>query len=386
MDALRHALAGQDWGYATRLLVDNWHHLVRYGHDDPLPVPVPPPPVEAIRADPELALACAADRLDLRDLDLAEGYLRLADRHRHLLAADRQDRFALIGTALRLAQAQQRGDAAQMRSAATGMLTLLGQADPVWPAAVLDPAHAVVLDAHDAGTAHDVGAGHDVGAEAIALTALGLAELSSGDLAAAEAALTDGLVRAEGAGLSCARLVGASTLAFVQAARGELRAAERTARAALRLPSCPGQARTVHRGYAYLALAVADLQWDRLDLAHTDLDLAATAGGSGSDPALAAAVAVVSAQLCAEEGDLARGYEVLRAGRREVADRPPSQLLERWFAAVGGGPAHRARGHRNRPSHARAAGRRSAAVRPVGPGPPARGRSGWGAARAPARR
>lgn len=322
VDALRHSLAGQDWEYATDLLAAHWHQLARYGHDEPLPAPVPPPPAEAIRADPELALAYAADRLDLRDLDLAEGYLRLADQHRHLLAADRQDRFELIATALQLAQAQQRGDVATVRSAATAMLALLGEAEPVRPGAA------------DIGDATMGGGDPDTGAAAIALTALGTAELSDGDLLAAQAALTDGLARAEAAGLSCARLVCASALAFVHAARGALREAERTARAALRLPPCPGQAGTVHRGYAHLALAMADLQWDRLDLARADLDLAAASAKPGSDPALSAAVAILTAQLCAEEGDLARGYEVLRDGRRDLADRPPSRLLERWFAAV----------------------------------------------------
>ena len=317
VDALRHALAGQDWRHATELLIAHWHHLARYGHDEPLPAPVPPPPPEAIRADPELALAYAADRLDLRDLDLAEGYLRLADQHRHLLAADRQDRFALIATALQLAQAQQRGDVATVRSAATSMLSLLGEAEPATPAAL------------SGGVANP-----DAGATAIALTALGTAELSDGDLVAAQAALVEGLARAEAAGMSCARLVCASALAFVHAAQGALHEAERTARAALRLPPCPGQSGWVHRGYAHLALAMADLQWDRLGLARADLDLAAASAEPGSDPALSATVAILSAQLCAEEGDLARGYEVLRDGRREVADRPPSRLLERCFAAV----------------------------------------------------
>jgi len=174
----------------------------------------------------------------------------------------------------------------------------------------------------------------DAGATAIALTALGTAELSDGDLVAAQAALVEGLARAEAAGMSCARLVCASALAFVHAAQGALHEAERTARAALRLPPCPGQSGWVHRGYAHLALAMADLQWDRLGLARADLDLAAASAEPGSDPALSATVAILSAQLCAEEGDLARGYEVLRDGRREVADRPPSRLLERCFAAV----------------------------------------------------
>jgi LuxR family maltose regulon positive regulatory protein len=333
--ALRHALAGQDWAYATRLLVENWTDLGRYGHDAPLPTPVPAPPVDAVRDDPHLALAYAADRLDLRDLDAAEGYLRLADQYRQLVAPQRRDGFTLMATALRVAAAQQRGNVNEVRATATAMLELTAErAAPPGPA---PPAGGRLAGGTLAG---DDPAGGPAGA-AIALAALGAAELSAGNLPTAEAALAEGLVRAEAAGLSCARLVSAGTLAFVRAARGQLRAAERTARAALRLPPCPGQPRTVHRGYAHLALALTDLQWDRLDLARADLDLAradldvaGAGGGPAGDSGLAVAVALLSAQLHAERGDLARGYEDLQAGRRELADRPPSRLLERWLAAV----------------------------------------------------
>jgi ATP/maltotriose-dependent transcriptional regulator MalT len=349
VDALRHALAGHDWGYATDLLVGNWHHLARYGHPEPLPALAEPPPADAIRAAPELALAYAADRLDLRDLDTAEGYLRLADRHRHLLDEDRQDRFALITTALELAQAQQRGDAARTRRAATAMLDLIARADvgrssnnrPLPAVGGEDPAAGPGVET-GAGTGLVTGAGPGVetgpvtgaGPAAVALAALGTAELTAGDLDAAEATLRAGLTRAEAAGLSCPRLVCASTLAFVQAVRGELRAAQRTAQAALAMPPCPGQSRPVHRGYAYLALAVVDLQRDRLDLARSELDFAAGACEPGAEPGLAGSIAVVSAQLLHEQGELAKGYEALSAGRDDLADRPPSRFLDQWFAAV----------------------------------------------------
>jgi LuxR family maltose regulon positive regulatory protein len=383
VDALRHALTAQDWGYATGLLVERWHHLARYGHDEPLPALVEPPPADAIRADPELALAYAADRLDLRDLDTADGYLRLADRHRHLLDEPRRDRFSLITAALQLAQAQQRGDPAQTRQAATAMLDLLGPArawtEPAWtepartepartepartepartepgpdrsagpapaaapglaPAAQSTPAAGIapaagVAPAAQSTPAAGLAPAAETGPAAIALAALGTAELTAGNLDAAEAALRAGLAHAEAAGLSCPRLVCASTLAFVQAVRGKLRAAQRTAQAALGMPPCAGQSRAVHRGYAYLALAVVDIQWDRLDRARSELDFASGACEPGSEPALAGSIAVVTAQLLHEQGDLAKGYEALSAGRRELADRPPSAFLEQSFAAV----------------------------------------------------
>ncbi|GIH16419.1 LuxR C-terminal-related transcriptional regulator [Rugosimonospora africana] len=325
VDALRHALAAQDWGYATGLLVGNWHHVARYGHDEPLPASVEPPPADAIRADPELALAYAADRLDLRDLDTAEGYLRLADRHRHLLDEDRRDRFSLITGALELAQAQQRGDPARTREAAVAMLDLLGP-EQAWTDGTASTG--------ETGPPGEAGPAAETGPAAIALTALGTAELTAGNLDEAESALRAGLAHAEAAGLSCARLVCASTLAFVQAVRGELRAAQRTAQAALAMPPCAGQSRAVHRGHAYLALAMVDIQWDRLDRARSELDFASGACESGSEPALACSIAVVTAQLLREQGDLAKGYEALSAGRRDLAERPSSPFLEQWYAAV----------------------------------------------------
>jgi LuxR family maltose regulon positive regulatory protein len=100
------------------------------------------------------------------------------------------------------------------------------------------------------------------------------------------------------------------------------------------MPPCAGQSGPVHRGYAYLALAMVDLQRDRLDRARSELDFAAGACEPGTEPALAGSIAVVSAQLLHEQGDLAKGYEALSAGRHDLAERPPSRFLEQWFRAV----------------------------------------------------
>lgn len=309
IDALRHALAAQDWGYATGILVDHWHDLAPYGHDDTQRTLVPPPPPDGVKADPELALAYAADRLDLHDLDSADRYLRLADRQRHLLADDRRDRFALIRAALRLAEAQLAGDAGRVLDEAPRMLALVRQPDP----ATQEPL--------------------DEGARAIALTALGSAQLATGDATGAESSLGAGLTAAQRAGLSCPRLACSSQLALVRAVHGELRCAERGARAALDLAACPGQSRPVHRAHAYLALALVNLQWDRLDDASASLDLAARSCDASERP-LAALIAVVRVQLLQARGDLAAGYQALLAGRRDLGEWRPPRYLEHWFAAV----------------------------------------------------
>jgi LuxR family transcriptional regulator, maltose regulon positive regulatory protein len=304
-DALRHALAGQDWQLATSVLTQHWPHLVRYGRGQPAATQVPPPPAEAVHADPELALAYAAERLDRHDLAGADGYLDLADRHEHLLTPQRRYRHMTIGATLRLAAAQHRSDLDGARCAAKHLLDLAG-----------------------------AGGRPDERAAVLARTGAGTAELAAGELEAAEDALRAGLAGAERTGLAAARVVCASGLAFVLATRGELRAAERTARLAVRLPPGPGQPVPAYAAYAYLALATVAMHWDRLEDAQANLNLAAGLCTEAGPPALGAALTVARAHLLRERGDLTGGYEALRTGRLRLGEWPLSGHLADRFAAA----------------------------------------------------
>lgn len=309
-DALRHALAGQDWDCATSVLVRHWPELVPYGPRHVASAPSPPPPPDAVRADPELALAYAAELLDMRYLDTADNYLRLAHQHRDRLTADRQARLSLMAAAFGLAKAQVSGDRTQVLPAARHLLGL----------------------AQATGTAGDVPAA-DVGSRAIALTAIGVAELDAGDLVAAEAALTDGLGEARRAGLSRPRLTCSSRLALLHAVRGELRQAERVARSALGMPAYRGQS-SVDRGCAHLALAIVALQRDQLDEAEANLGPATTPAETGHGPALVALAAIVRAQVLQARGDPAASYQALTAASGDLSEQPPARPVARWLATV----------------------------------------------------
>lgn len=113
MLALRHALAGQDWPTATGVLAAHWRELALSGHGDTLRVRPVPPPRDEVRADPSLALAYAADRLDVGDHDGALTYLQLADSHRHLVDEGSREHFRQILSAFRLTEAHLRGEIAQ---------------------------------------------------------------------------------------------------------------------------------------------------------------------------------------------------------------------------------------------------------------------------------
>jgi LuxR family maltose regulon positive regulatory protein len=313
VDALRHALFAQDSGYATAVLRKHWRELVWCGHPETMRTVVPVPPAVTVGSDPELALAHAADCIDIHDLDGADHYLRIAETQRP--SGEDGANSGLAAAVLRLAWAQLGNDPTAVIAAASRLLASVKSAAD---------------DADDGAKDDRV----DDGGTAIALAALGSANLGSGDLDAAQIALGDGLALADRAGLVCPRLVCASSLAFVQAVRGELRSADRTARAALGMPPCPGPSRRAHTAHAYTALAIVDIHWDRLCDAESHLNLAARSCDPLSEPALAASIAIVRAQLLREQGDLTEGYKVLLNGRRGVGDWRPPRYLEQWSAAV----------------------------------------------------
>src|SRR5690606_9453166 len=100
VDALRHALAAGDWRDATEVLAGHWPSLVVTHREAAPEPPPPPPPPDAVRADPLLALAYAAERLDRGDLDGVRRHLRLATRQGGATGDIRRDRFAAIAAAL----------------------------------------------------------------------------------------------------------------------------------------------------------------------------------------------------------------------------------------------------------------------------------------------
>jgi LuxR family maltose regulon positive regulatory protein len=112
--ALRHALAGHDVALASEVLAAHWHEFALTGDGDALRTALPPPPLDAVRVDPAVALACAADRLDIGDHLGATTFLRLADAHRHLVLSEDRDRFALMVSAFRLSEAHMRGEVADV--------------------------------------------------------------------------------------------------------------------------------------------------------------------------------------------------------------------------------------------------------------------------------
>ncbi|MFG1801084.1 LuxR C-terminal-related transcriptional regulator [Micromonospora carbonacea] len=298
-EALRHALAAGRWDAAAELLVTGWPDLVPYDREGAGgPVPAAPPEA-AVRRDPELALAAAAERAHAGDADAAAAQLRRAAGHARSLPVPRRDRFRRLAVALEVTLARLAGDHDEVRRAAARLLatrTPEGSAD--------DPR---------------TGAADDADVRAAAGAALGLVALSAGDLRGAAAEFDAALAAARAAGRARTELLCASRSALLHAALGELRAAERAAGEALAMPPGQGWSCRTDCAYAHLALAVVALHRDRPDDAEAHLALA---GPTADEPAAAALAALYRATLLRDRGDPAAGRRLLAAARDALA--PPT--------------------------------------------------------------
>ncbi|MEV0003043.1 LuxR C-terminal-related transcriptional regulator [Micromonospora sp. NPDC050980] len=296
-EALRHALTAGEWGDATELLITRWPELAP---DEParVAVPAPPePPAEAVRRDPELALAVSAERAYAGDPAAADGPLRQALAHAADLPASRRDRFRRLTAAVELSLARLTGNHEAVRRAADRLLaTATGGS--------------VAVD--------------DV--RAVAGAAQGLVALAEGELSVAGERFAGALAAARRAGRPRTELLCATRSAALHAARGALRAAEEHAREALSMPPCRGWSSRVDCGYAYLALALSRWQRDRPAEAAAHLALA---GPVGAEPGGAALVALCRAGLLADGGDPATALRTLAAARASA----PGPELGAWLTA-----------------------------------------------------
>ncbi|TWJ20186.1 LuxR family maltose regulon positive regulatory protein [Micromonospora endolithica] len=341
-DALRHALRAGDWATASDLFVTRWPELAPYDQESPTGPAPAPPPEEAVRRDPELALACAAERAHAGDAGAATGHLRAAMRAAGSLPVPRRDRFRSLAAAVELALARLSGDPTGVRAAAE-RLHAVHPAGPVpsgappvgsvpsGPAGPVPSGPAVPVVAGPAPVEPRGDAAGDADAWAVADTAIGLADLADGDLRAAAVAFARALPTARAAGRPRTELVGASRAALLHAVRGELRAAEDRAREALAMPPCQGWACRKDCGYGYLALAVVALHRDQPEEAEASLSLAAPATG---EPAAGAVAALCRSHLLRDAGDLAGACRTLEEARERLADLPTAGELTHSLIAA----------------------------------------------------
>ena len=250
VEAIRHAQRAEDWGLATRLLANNWRSLFLDGRIVTIHELLSGFPADLFTADAELAALAAADRGAAGSLHEAERLLALAERISASVPEERQPRFQVGLTVLRLAFARDRNDLD----------------------AVAEEAHRLVaLD--DCPQAIEAGVG-DEGLRATALITLGGAELWSGQFETAERHLEQGLEEARRIGRPLLELQALSYSALLNLMRSEA-IAEQRATQAIELARAHGWEETVSAvADAYLALGSATLWRGQLADAEGWLDRA----------------------------------------------------------------------------------------------------------------
>ncbi|MET8280719.1 LuxR C-terminal-related transcriptional regulator [Micromonospora sp. NPDC005174] len=335
-DGLRHALAAGRWDLAADLFVAHWPELTRYDHDPVDGPPPPSPPPDAVAADPEVALASAAERAYAGDLGAAAAHLRTAAGYADALPVPRRDRFLRLATALELTLARLVGDLPQARAAAARLLRTRATAappsgSPVGPS--VDPA-----GGSPTGASTGASTVEDADLRAFTGTALGLVEMSGGGLP--DTRFVRVRAAAREAGRPRTELVAASRAALLLAVRGDLRSAEQAARDALGMPPWRGWSCRLDCGYAYLALAVVALHRDQPEEAAANLALAGPAFGvpdlpeAVGEPVAVAVFALCRAALDRDSGDPAAAQRLLVRAREALPHEPAATELSSLLRAA----------------------------------------------------
>jgi LuxR family maltose regulon positive regulatory protein len=122
VEAIRHAQAAENWGFAARLLADHWFGIFLDGDWASARELLAAFPAGAVAADPELELVAAADELTDGSPGAAEGHLQLAARGLDAVAEDRREQFEVTRTTLRLAVARARNDLTAVAQGAQELL------------------------------------------------------------------------------------------------------------------------------------------------------------------------------------------------------------------------------------------------------------------------
>jgi LuxR family transcriptional regulator, maltose regulon positive regulatory protein len=279
-EALRHLLAAEDWDAAITTVERHWPDIAVDARRRSLTELAPAPP-DTIAADPRLALAFAAERLDAADPARARRYLRFAAR-------GEPDPMRL---ALGLAEARLTGDLEKVVELGGALLSGLGDPD--------DPEAA------------------DRESRTFGLITVGRARLQLGDLTEAGRQLCEGLRLAGQTDLGAAQVSAGGHVALWYAARGRLHAAMRVGQDTLALAERLGLTRALDLGWVRVALAEVYYQWDRLGeaqrMAGEAIDYA-----HGDSQMLVSAL-LLQARVWSAAGRLCEAHETLLHARQEAA-------------------------------------------------------------------
>jgi LuxR family maltose regulon positive regulatory protein len=167
---------------------------------------------------------------------------------------------------------------------------------------------------------------------AVALGNLGTGLLWSGHLDEAEQRLREAMVTGEDTQLEAARINMWGHLGIITAASGRLHEAFGHAQRAVDLVGARGWAPLPQASAAYLALAMVNLRWNRVDEALAGLEQGRSESGFDLVPICALTFAL--ARLHASQGRPAAARDELHRLRHELDGWEPPVYLARWGAVT----------------------------------------------------
>ncbi len=317
MPAIRHALAGEDWRQAGRLIAEHWLELFLHGGSAAMRGPMAQLPGEVVASDPRLAAAVAGSRLQDGDLQDAERHLAIARA-----ASERAHR-----------QAQKRQSEAQQTNQTEMSRTETSQSEAIIAAVALRHARLRVRPTEAKRFADELSAAaHDgtrhcwTALRSFALCDLGATLLwSGGERETAVAHLDEALAlatehRHEQIALDCL-----AQLAVVNVLRGELTQAEERSTRAVELAEQRGWCEGPAAACAHLAAATCAYQRGEFERAEGLLARAAVAADTAETP-VRLTIGLLQALTLAAAGQhsAARGALTLSAIRSELADGAPA--------------------------------------------------------------
>ena len=288
VEAIRHALAAQDWGLAVHLLADQWPGLQLGGQAATVHALLSGFPAGAAAADAELAALVAADELAQGSLEAAERYLGLAARGS--VPAGRRGQLQVLLGVVRLLLARQRGNLPAVAEEAQRLQA-----------------------AAEAPEAAQSGLGQEL--RALALVSLGITEVRAARFEEAERHLERGVALARRIGRPFLEFTGLAYQAPIEFGRSFARAAER-GRQAVELAERHGWTDEPAAGVAYVTLA-GGLAWQgRPEEAEPWVQRAERTVRAEAEPATTIMVYTVRGQLELTRGRDADALAAWRAAER----------------------------------------------------------------------
>jgi LuxR family maltose regulon positive regulatory protein len=303
--AIRHAQAAENWSLAARLLADNWRISYLDGRLATVRELLSRFPADEVATNAELAAYAAIDKRMAGSWREAERYLALAERISGSVREDRQYRFQILLSFVRLSLARAHHDLDAVTEAAERLLALADNPQAIEPRV------------------------DEEGIRATALIDLGAAEMWAGQFEAAEGHLEQGLVEAQRIRRPWLELQALSYSTIVNLAHSETSGEER-AKEAIGLARAHGWEETAWPvAAAYVALGAVTLGRGQLAEAEVWLDRAEPVLRRFARPTTQVMLHVTRALL-----EFARGRHEEAMAAQRAAESIERGLATRHFLAI----------------------------------------------------